>query len=1296
MPPAAPAPAPARQDDFDLLDGDDDFWDAAETQLLSTPTPAPARGSSGPRMNAAPMSAPAAASRAGGSGSISRQNSFSAASSLTKSGQPNLQLNPKIGTVRPGNMWTTGNNSRAKSSGSFPAADGAPATQSSSSGPSGFRQRTLFGDVLQDANVAGPSRSRSGAAPGRESSSRGGRASQSQRGDGENLTAQMTFKAQKVTKQWDFSQPTRKGKSGKKEAKGKGGKGKQKAKEEEDEDIFSDWSGDDGVVVSYDTDDSDDDEKGHKPLAAAGATAPMKLRIDEEAAKTWVYPTNKSFRDYQFNIVQKALFNNVLVALPTGLGKTFIAAVVILNFYRWFPEGKIIFVAPTRPLVSQQQIACHGICGLPWDQAIELTGSTKKRMRGDEWQTKRIFYMTPQTFENDLMSSSCDPRDVVCLVVDEAHRATGNYAYGCVVRHLMRYNRHFRVLALTATPGSKSEKVQEVIDSLHIGHIEIRSEDALDIRSYVHKKVENRIVVSPGPVVGPIQEAFGIMMRTYLDKAIGAGVLRSGTDPKTLHSFFCRSLMKDRSKKAEFDAKPFLRSCLTELASMADCMQALIIYSVEMFRNKFYDVASKAANSQGPKRKLYSRENKQYQTIMDLLEDAKDPKTNQVVHPKMQALLDTVQQHFVDHDEETEQAEIAHWTAGDGLRGQPAPRKRETKAMVFCHYRESVAELVVFLNANGLKAVSFVGQASSKGSRGCTQKQQEQIIKDFKAGKTNVIIATSIGEEGLDIGEVDLIVCYDAQKDPVRMLQRIGRTGRQRDGKIYVLLSEGKEENNWQQSKDSYKTVQKEINAGITCELFDDVERLVPKTIQPTCVKQDVEQHEFDPELINLHLHMSQKRPAGKALVKKERKDPMRNMPQGSILGFLKASEVRNPASSSKLKIPAKVEEEEADEFADADDDDDEFDWSILDQISTQKLNGKAQKDPSRSQAPKGRTSLGTQSIYIPKPVQLSPTPSPFTDFASSAAPAPASSSVGRDQVISTSSGTSTSRRSKKRETSSMSSVQDSPRWGAPHPLVVQMAAEQGIDIDSMSGSSSKRRIKTVLEHDDEDEDEDEDEDDAPLVQPRRFDGKRAPQRLFLPSSSSPSQAPEGLMPPPPVRRAGPAPKRKRDLDQDDARPTDARQRSKAPKKLISNSPSSKGLFAYEAERDTDEEMHGERDEHDEGLNTDEADSSDREHVGDFTPTQHPDRKYDQRSIYAQSLLTQNSLTPFKRPARSFGVGGIFGEGGIGHAGFDAKGNPIHTSRAAPAPMDGSDDRYTEDSFVVGDDEEIEYATDDD
>lgn len=96
--------------------------------------------------------------------------------------------------------------------------------------------------------------------------------------------------------------------------------------------------------------------------------------FDVEAGNVWIYPTNYPLRDYQFQIVEKALMMNTLVTLPTGLGKTFIAAVLMYNYYRWYPQGKIIFIAPTKPLVAQQIEACYNIMGIPESVTAELTG----------------------------------------------------------------------------------------------------------------------------------------------------------------------------------------------------------------------------------------------------------------------------------------------------------------------------------------------------------------------------------------------------------------------------------------------------------------------------------------------------------------------------------------------------------------------------------------------------------------------------------------------------------------------------------------------------------------------------------------------------------------------------------------------------------------------------------------------------------------------------------------------------------------------------------------------------------
>ena len=76
-------------------------------------------------------------------------------------------------------------------------------------------------------------------------------------------------------------------------------------------------------------------------------------------------PSSPPLRPYQLAMAHSALFHNTLVCLPTGLGKTLIAAVAMFNFYRWFPRGKVVFLAPTRPLVEQQCGACTRVMGIP-------------------------------------------------------------------------------------------------------------------------------------------------------------------------------------------------------------------------------------------------------------------------------------------------------------------------------------------------------------------------------------------------------------------------------------------------------------------------------------------------------------------------------------------------------------------------------------------------------------------------------------------------------------------------------------------------------------------------------------------------------------------------------------------------------------------------------------------------------------------------------------------------------------------------------------------------------------------
>ncbi|EOD49576.1 putative helicase c-terminal domain-containing protein [Neofusicoccum parvum UCRNP2] len=122
------------------------------------------------------------------------------------------------------------------------------------------------------------------------------------------------------------------------------------------------------------------------------------------------------------------------------------------------------------------------------------------------------------------------------------------------------------------------------------------------------------------------------------------------------------------------------------------------------------------------------------------------------------------------------------------------------------------------------------------------QRRQEEVVKQFKAGVYNTLVATSIGEEGLDIGEVDLIVCYDQKASPIRMLQRMGRTGRKRQGNILLLQMEGKEENDALQAKDAYEKMQDKISKGDEFNFHTDIaRRIVPIEINPVVEMKHIE-----------------------------------------------------------------------------------------------------------------------------------------------------------------------------------------------------------------------------------------------------------------------------------------------------------------------------------------------------------------------------------------------------------------------------------------------------------------------
>lgn len=617
---------------------------------------------------------------------------------------------------------------------------------------------------------------------------------------------------------------------------------------------------------------------------------PTQHKLHQDSLDTWWYPTNLGkIRDYQYNIAQKGLFHNLLVALPTGLGKTFIAATVMLNWFRWTKDAQIIFVAPTKPLVSQQVSACLDIAGIPRSQSTMLTGGAAPGIRAEEWQAKRVFFMTPQTLINDLKTGIADPKRIVLLVVDEAHRATGGYAYVEVVKFIRRYNQSFRVLALTATPGSTVESVQAVIDGLDISRVEIRTENSIDIREYVHARNIEIETFENSEEMLFCMDLLSTTLRPLVEQLTTLNAYW-GRDPMALTAYGLtmarqKWMQSDAGRNANFGLKGKVNAIFTLLASLAHAIDLLKFHGIVPFYRHLQHFRSNTEGQKGGKWQKQVVQDESFKKLMGHLEPwSKNPEF--IGHPKLEYLKSVILNHFMDAGEGRDTAENT---------GQPA-----TRVMIFVHFRDSAEEVTRVLQryAPMIRPHIFVGQSSAKGSEGMDQKTQLKIIEEFKGGKYNTIVATSIGEEGLDIGEVDLIVCYDSSASPIRMLQRMGRTGRKRAGNITLLLMKGKEEDSYIKAKDNYEKMQQMIASGSRFTFHDDRSaRILPAGIRPTADKRIIE---IPPE------NSQQELPEPKRRGRAPKRPPKKfHMPDDVETGFTRASTLEEGFKKAKTKAKA-------------------------------------------------------------------------------------------------------------------------------------------------------------------------------------------------------------------------------------------------------------------------------------------------------------------------------------------------------------------------------------------------------
>lgn len=468
-------------------------------------------------------------------------------------------------------------------------------------------------------------------------------------------------------------------------------------------------------------------------------------------------------RTYQERVAENALRGNTLVSIPTGLGKSLIAALVAAKRLEQYPDRHVVILAPTRPLVEQHFKTFKRLLRLDPQNFACVTGQVSPDDRVQDW-TKRLVVSTPQVFVNDLIAGKIHLDEISLLVFDEAHRAVGDYAYTYIGERYSKVSRGL-VLGLTASPGSSKEAIQEVCKNLNITRIESRTISDTDVKPFVGGIKVDWVPVELPPIFRDVKRILDDYVKDMLKGVRDYGYLPTADADRVRLRDILQARERIRSDMIhEPAAKDLLRRISFGLYSSIHALKSTELLETQGFSplKAYLDGLQERLEKRAmPWLRAFLEDSR----IMNVLRIASREAEKGNEHPKMQVLIARVRETFV-----------------LGSR----------RVMVFTNYRATAARLVEELSKQpGVSAVRLVGQQTKSRDKGLSQKQQTMLLEDFKSGQYNVLVATQIGEEGLDIVECDEVIFYDTVPSAIRYIQRKGRTGRKGPGKATVLMALG-------------------------------------------------------------------------------------------------------------------------------------------------------------------------------------------------------------------------------------------------------------------------------------------------------------------------------------------------------------------------------------------------------------------------------------------------------------------------------------------------------------------------
>ncbi len=470
-------------------------------------------------------------------------------------------------------------------------------------------------------------------------------------------------------------------------------------------------------------------------------------------------------RKYQTEIYEICKSKNCLVVLPTGIGKTLIALMLAINRQKTFPTSKILFLAPTRPLAEQHLEYFKKHLPELFAQLELFTGKIEAEKRQELWQRADIIFSTPQCIGNDIKNNLYDLSEVSLLIEDECHRCLKNYAYTYIAEKYRESAKNPRILGLTASPGAERKTIEQVAKNLGIETIELRTRESEDVKEYL-QELNFEVIKLDFPeefelIRQPLQRIFNKKAEELKNRKL----FFMPPTKKFLLEAQMRIMRAISSGNRNFNLLAGASCCAIaiKVQHALELLETQTLYSLQNYMYELFSQAEKKQSKAVQNLVKLAEFNQAFTALGELI-------SRKIENPKLAELKKIVTQEINDNS--------------------------KVKIIIFSQYRDNVTRICKEMNSiPGIKSKVFVGQAKKESGRGedrknigLTQKEQSEIIRDFSAAEINVICATSIGEEGLDIPEVNAVIFYEPVPSAIRKIQRAGRTARLMKGKLIILL----------------------------------------------------------------------------------------------------------------------------------------------------------------------------------------------------------------------------------------------------------------------------------------------------------------------------------------------------------------------------------------------------------------------------------------------------------------------------------------------------------------------------